>query len=130
MMKTILIVDDSESDQFYNEVVITTHNQDIKIIKAYDGQEALECINKYPDDEIDLILLDINMPRMNGHDFLKAYSQNGTREIPVVVMLTSSDQDVDKEKAFKHKCVKDYLLKPISEETLKELDALVSRVMA
>lgn len=128
MIKTILVIEDSESDQFYNELIITSHNNVIKIIKAYDGEEALETIKEQRDNLPDLILLDINMPRMNGHEFLEEYAKTVDQEIPVVVMLTSSEQEADKQRAFEYNCVKDYLLKPISEEKLADLDLLVSNM--
>jgi len=65
------------------------------------------------------------MPRMNGHEFLKVFTEDNSRVIPVVVMLTSSDQQKDKDQAFTYKCVKDYLLKPISEEDILAIEKIV-----
>lgn len=125
-MKNILIVEDNEADQFLGSAIIESSGLDVDISFAGDGEEAIDAINK--DTQFDLILLDINMPRMNGHEFLEEYSKSHDCEIPVIVMLTSSDQDVDKDQAFKHKCVKDYLVKPITVAKLKEIDALVDKL--
>ncbi len=111
-MKTILLIDDSEADQFIGDRIITQAYPNVKIIKAMDGQEALDLMaehNIVPD----VILLDINMPRIRGHDFLAKFTNNNTREIPVIVMLTSSDQEQDKAQTTHYKCVKDYFLKPL-----------------
>lgn len=122
-MRAILIVEDNEADQYLNELIISKMRPDVKVYKALDGQEALDVLNEHQD-EIDLILLDINMPRMNGHDFLKNFSPNNEREIPVVVMLTSSGQQEDREKAMAFNCVKDYLMKPFNPDMLDHLEKL------
>lgn len=122
-MRSILIVEDNSADQFLSKAIISSKCPDVEIHIAADGQEALEMLNGGL--HADLILLDINMPRMNGHDFLEQFTNNNEREIPVVVMLTSSDQEEDKSNALSYKCVKDYLLKPIKPETLEKLQQIV-----
>lgn len=123
-MKTILIIEDNEADQFLGQAIISSVRPDIEILKAGDGQQALEILEEIGK-EPDLILLDINMPRMDGHQFLEAFTDHNAREIPVVVMLTSSDQERDKEQAMAYRCVKDYLLKPIKKENIQKLEKLV-----
>ena len=124
-MKRILLIEDNEGDQFLGKFAIETVHPDIELYIASDGKEAIEILESMPADP-DLILLDINMPRMNGHEFLKVFTKDNTRTIPVVVMLTSSDQKQDKEQAFEYKCVKDYLLKPISEDDVVAIEKLVA----
>ena len=125
-MQSILIIDDNKGDHFLNEAIIKSYSPDIKILKAYDGYEALNLLDE--GHEPDIILLDINMPRMNGHDFLKAWRKNSESSIPVVVMLTSSNQSVDKDKTEDYKCVRDYLLKPLKPENMAALDNLIKDV--
>jgi len=60
------------------------------VLQAYDGQEALEVL-KDLDTQPDVIFLDINMPRMNGHEFLEEYSKWDKCSV-VIIMLTSSDK--------------------------------------
>ena len=124
-MKRILLIEDNEGDQFLGKFAIETVHPDIELYIASDGKEAIEILESMPADP-DLIFLDINMPRMNGHEFLKVFTKDNTRTIPVVVMLTSSDQKQDKEQAFEYKCVKDYLLKPISEDDVIAIEKLVA----
>jgi len=109
----VMVIDDSDADQFMSEIILKEYNPDIEILQAYDGVEALEML-KSAEKLPDLILLDINMPRMNGFEFLEEYcsEKNKIPHAPVVVMLTSSAQGEDKEKAKTHKCVKHYLEKP------------------
>ena len=115
-MGSVMIVDDSESDQFLSKVIIEKLNPDIKILQAYDGQEALEILADLPK-QPDVIFLDINMPRMNGHEFLEKY-KTWEEQATVVIMLTSSDQERDKEKSMAYKCVKKYFTKPLDTSAL------------
>lgn len=117
-MKKIMIVDDSESDQFFTQRVVKRYDSDIDHVTAYDGKEALSILES---DNPDIILLDINMPLMNGHEFLEAYNKKGGDK-SVIVMLTSSSQELDKEKASQYPFVKDYIVKPLKEEDLKKLE--------
>ncbi len=128
-MVTILVIDDSEGDQLYNEIILSDYFGEIEILKAYDGVEALEMLEGQ-EKEPDLILLDINMPRMNGHEFLQTYSEENQRDTPVIVMLTSSNQEQDKNNAKQYKCVKDYLLKPIGDPSLSALETILKEHMS
>ncbi len=125
IVKTVLIVDDNPADLFLLEAIITKMRPEYNVIKANDGQEALEILQE-SGGEVDLILLDINMPRMNGPEFLDAYSEKYDREIPVVIMLTSSNFDIDKERTLSYKCVKDYIVKPFKGEYIERLEKIFS----
>jgi CheY-like chemotaxis protein len=118
-MTSILIIDDSEADQFYNEMMFNEADADIRIVKAYDGEEALQILSD--GFEPDLILLDINMPRMNGHAFLKNYYKDKSKNTPTVIMLTSSDQQKDKDQVKEYACVKDFFVKPLTDDLIKSL---------
>ena len=97
------------------------------------GKEALQLFKNYEESckiypnqfPPSLILLDINMPAMNGFEFLEAYqSLLTTQDIypsPTVIMFTSSDEENDKEKAMRFPFVKDYLIKPLSPEKVNKL---------
>ena len=66
-----------------------------EVIEASDGQEGCEVLEK--DDSIDLILCDVNMPNMNGLDFLDhVRAGSATAEIPVVMITTESTPDAVK----------------------------------
>ena len=114
----ILIIDDSEADQFLARTQIQRFDPTIQIAVASDGQEALDALRSglvTPD----LILLDLSMPGMDGHEFLEAYSRQ-TRTAKVVV-LSSSMHDKDVERVRKHEFVSHYLEKPIDARTLKDV---------
>jgi len=118
-MKTVMIIDDSETDQYLSTHIIKKYDANIEILQAYDGEEALEILKALPT-QPDLIFLDINMPRMNGHEFLEEYDKWEKRS-EVIIMLTSSDQKQDKEKSLAYQCVKKYYVKPIEVVDLKTI---------
>ncbi len=117
----VLLIEDSEPDQILARYAISKSWPDSTLLIANDGQEAIELLNARAPAYPDLILLDINMPRMNGHDFLKAWYADQRRDIPTVVMLTSSMQEEDRERAFAFSCVRDYTIKPLTGKTLTVL---------
>lgn len=119
---TIMIVDDDEVAHMTTESVIEEFDPTINILQAYDGQEALEILDKLAV-QPNIILLDINMPRMNGFEFLEEYK---TREHKsgIIAIQTSSNNDKDKERAKRYDFVTKYLLKPINISDLEDLRKL------
>lgn len=128
-MYTVLVVDDDECFQYLCETVFKRSGESFKVLSAYDGLEALELLSK-TDQAVDLILLDINMPRMNGHEFLEKYQEIHPGDVPVVAMLTSSDQQADRRNALSYSFVKDYLLKPLRKEDIQRLKVIFDDVQA
>ncbi len=120
-LKQILCVDDSEADQYLNKYRITAANPDIQIRQAFDGEQALELLRE-PGYTPDLILLDINMPRMNGFEFLEVYNAEfSPQTTSVVVMLTSSLLEDDRIRAEQYATVQGFLFKPLSSNWLAEI---------
>lgn len=70
-------------------------------------------------------MLDINMPRMDGHEFLVEFAKEHNGNMPIVAILTSSDQEEDKSRSMSYKFVKDYFIKPISIENISKLTDIV-----
>jgi len=93
-------------------------------VPARDGLEALEIINRGAQPP-DLVLLDIEMPRMDGFEFLSTIrGQKAHANLPIV-MLTSRGGDKHRDKA-KALGVTDYMVKPFQQETLIDnIDRLV-----
>jgi len=118
-MSAIMIVDDNEADQFLTQAIIEKFDPSIEVLQAYDGEEALQILEdmKTPPS---VIILDINMPRMNGFEFLEVYCKK-EKQARVITMLTSSAQHQDKEKAKAYRCVHNYLVKPLKMEDLVNL---------
>ncbi len=100
--KILLVEDDQDRADLITEIMIENYNNDYEkeIIWVKDGQEAidyLENIETKNDDEIspkiELVLLDLNLPKVSGMEVLK-YMKRGTKfkSVPVVVVSTSSDK--------------------------------------
>ena len=119
-LKTILVVDDSNADQFLSQCIIEEYDPSIEVLQALDGKQALDMLDslKTPPD---LILLDINMPRMNGFEVLDVYDQQDGEKSSVVVIITSSNQERDKKRAEKYKCVSMYLNKHLTLQYIEEI---------
>ena len=121
-ISTAMIIDDSQCDQLLTQICIEKHNPDVKITKAFDGKEALEILAKL-DVKPDIIFLDINMPGMDGLEFLKHYDTQKNQST-VIAMLTSSDQEKDKKSALAFDCVKHYFVKTLDNDDLDALNDL------
>ncbi|GAB6038741.1 response regulator [Fundidesulfovibrio butyratiphilus] len=89
MSKTILIVDDSKTVR--NLVAFIMKKEGFKVVTAEDGLDGLEKL--YSSDKVDLIVSDINMPRMDGFTFIKSVrEQEAYRDIPIVVLSTEGQE--------------------------------------
>jgi CheY-like chemotaxis protein len=129
---SLLIVDDNSFDILLTTKILERTGRFEHIFAVTDGAEALALFQNYEDSRRQhpesfpplLILLDINMPMMNGFEFLSAYSQlDGTmeQEPSIIVMLTSSSFENDRNRALQDPRVKDYIVKPITRQRALEL---------
>ena len=97
---TILMVEDNAGDVLLTREALTDCAPNAQLLEARDGQEALDVLRQSPRTPTlprpDLILLDLNMPRMNGLDCLRQLKTDADLKcIPVVVLTTSAaDEDV------------------------------------
>lgn len=123
--KAVLLVDDSGDDQFIAKYAMRKRWPDAEVICASDGVEAIRLLESRATHPPDLIILDINMPRMDGHEFLETWYHDHALDIPVVVVLTSSDQQSDKDRAGRFACVRDYVVKPIDASVLERLEPIL-----
>ena len=119
----ILLVDDSAADNYLHRRLINNLGIAEEIIVAQNGIEALDCLTAPADGEYprpELIFLDINMPGMDGWEFLDAYERlEADRKAGMVIcMLTTAYSDRDRERARQHGIVDDYLVKPLDKEML------------
>jgi CheY-like chemotaxis protein len=86
----ILCVDDDDDDASLLETVVTTLYSGIEFVKCYGGIEALEVLRT---SIVDIILLDVNMPILNGFDCLKEIrKERRLRNIPIFMLSTSASQ--------------------------------------
>lgn len=120
MLRSILIIDDSLAEHFLYKEVIQSCDEKIEVHQAYDGQEGLDMIVKEGISP-DLIFLDINMPGLNGFEFLEQFESSEHRLDTNIIMLTSSSLDQDKERAFAFDSVTDYILKPLRVNDMQKI---------
>lgn len=116
MGKKVLIIDDSKTAR--REIVRLVHNQGLMAFEAENGRIALDVLQKRND--IGLIFCDINMPEMNGLEFLQELRRNAAFKDLAVVMLTSEAAEDVLEKA-KDFDVKGWILKPAQTNSVKAL---------
>lgn len=112
-----MIIEDNPGDQLLTKIQIEEYDPTIEVLQAYDGLEALEMLNS-TSSQPDVIFTDVNMPRMNGLEFIKRYSKKKESEKTIVAMLSSSVHEVDKKQAFSYKCVKHYFQKLLEKADL------------
>ncbi len=122
----ILLVDDDDAVNFIHNRVIQKYGCCNHVAIAHNGQEAIDFLTtkidgKYP--QPDLIFLDINMPIMNGWEFLEEYEklEHEKKGREIIVMLTTSLNPADKEKAENIANIYDFQPKPLSLEDLNKI---------
>ncbi len=127
MLNQVLIVDDSDADLLYASIIVEKSGVAQSVLALETAAEALDYLRRPEGHDVDVILLDINMPEMDGFSFLRAYEQlHATqRARAVVVMLTSSPDPQDRARAFAFSCVKDYVIKPIDIEAASQLESCI-----
>jgi CheY-like chemotaxis protein len=123
-LNCILLIDDDEAINFVHKRVINKLNCTEKIVTVQNGQEALEYLqsdDKGESPHPDIIFLDINMPIMNGWDFLEEYQKlkKDEKGKVVLLMLTSSLNPDDLDRASKIPEVDGFRNKPLSTEMLE-----------
>lgn len=116
----VLLVDDRDDDILLTRAYMTGRGgMNCNILVAHDGKEGLAAIREQGarNDPVDLILLDINMPTMNGFEMLEAMAGDAEHNRIPVVMCSGSTQEKDRERSRNLGAV-GYLIKPVRFEQL------------
>jgi two-component system, chemotaxis family, chemotaxis protein CheY len=114
-MKKVLIVDDSETIRM--EVSRALRGAGFAVIEASDGVEGLERVSEHKD--LSMVILDVNMPRMNGLDMLERMRKTST--VPALILTTEAQQSMIAR--AKSAGAKGWVVKPV------KMDLLVSAVV-
>lgn len=124
----ILLVEDSEGDILLTTEALIEGRISNKIFVVKDGWEAIQYLEKkgkYSDAVVpDLVLLDVNLPKINGHEVLKFIkSKEDLKHIPVI-MLTTSSSEKDIASSYQNN-VNCYITKPVdSEEFIRTISSI------
>ena len=125
MMKRVLLVDDDKICNFIAESTLHRMGVAKEVHSALNGQEALDLFNGYFQGDVavpDIIFLDLNMPIMDGFQFIDAFKKLDfpKKENILIVILTSSmnPQDIQQAKSLG---IDHYMAKPINEEKIMTL---------
>jgi CheY-like chemotaxis protein len=125
MKKHVLLVDDDEVFHYLNKKIISLSGIDCEISTVYNGAEAIDLLlaavtnnSPFPD----YIFLDLDMPVMDGFQFIEAYNgiNNKLRHPAKIVILTSSESVHDKRRAIELG-VEQFVSKPLSQDYIKVL---------
>ncbi|MEG8038409.1 response regulator [Sphingomonas sp. LR60] len=123
MTKTIMTVDDSPSMRMLLRAALT--DLGYHVVEAEDGVHALETLANFDEeDEPDLLITDINMPRMDGFGLIENVRADGRRTLPILVLTTESSDE--KKQRARQAGATGWIVKPFHPE---KLAAAIRRVL-
>jgi CheY-like chemotaxis protein len=120
----IMLIDDDIATNYYHGIIIRDSGIDAKVETFTYVRNALDALTanwetskKLPD----IVFLDINMPGMTGWDFLDEFDKlpNELKSEISIFILTTSENPADHEKGVNNPYIKKFMIKPLTEETLK-----------
>lgn len=117
---TLLLVEDDDVDAMGIERGFKKHRIANSIVRARDGLEALDLLKNKQVPEPYIILLDLNMPRMGGIEFLNKVRENAELSHSVIFVLTTSNEDTDVAQSY-DKHIAGYFLKSETGEGFKNI---------
>lgn len=123
----IVLIEDNEGDVFLFEDLLSDIGYNTKSVKVLrDGERAIQYLSNFQNQNPDLVFLDINLPKLNGHDILDKLKEDlYKRNIPVVILSSSSNaRDM---KLTELPCVVKYILKPIEPSQLSNTLTLYTK---
>lgn len=123
---TFFLIDDDQVFQFITSKTLKKINPSVNIEKFLDGEEGMNRIKGCLQNQKelpDVVLLDINMPFLNGWEFLKEFQtiEHQLEKEVHIYMLTSSDDPDDLKRAKEFSELSGYLIKPVTEQELEVL---------
>ena len=126
--KLIYVVEDDQITAIIAEEVLKRNHVGARIETYVNGQMAFDQLTAVVRDGEyipDLILLDLNMPLMDGWDFLQAFTGLGIQKQVPIFVLTSSIRPDDRERALRYEVVKGYFSKPLDDATVARMQLLL-----
>ncbi len=121
----ILLIDDDNISNFLNVRLIKKLKLSSEVKIANNGQEALVYLKEVKSEKVpspSLIFLDINMPVMNGLDFINSFKNTRAwHKKTVIIVLSSSENRSDIDILKESNLISDFLVKPLTEEKMQEV---------
>lgn len=119
----IAIVDDVSEDRYFMKRRINKVSPEHEVQEFRYAEDALKHLRSPERDHLDVIILDINMPRMNGFEFADAFSQlyDELRGNTRVYMLSASINPADRARAEAHPAIAGFLQKPLTAADLQNI---------
>ncbi|MEM7207784.1 MAG: response regulator [Pseudomonadota bacterium] len=127
-IKVAMLIDDESVDQMLYQRVMK-HSGVVGDVFTFNyADEALVFLKSEACPAIDVIFLDINMPRMNGFEFLEAAYEalGGNFARAVIIMLTTSLDSQDQDRVSQYSVVKDCIDKPLTAEHINNIAGMLS----
>jgi len=112
MAKRILTIDDSKTIR--DMLMLTLSDAGFDVLQAVDGQDGLDVLG---DDRVDVIITDINMPRMDGYEVIRQLRKNSVHKATPILVLTT-ESDVDKRNLARDAGATGWMVKPFDPERL------------
>ncbi len=127
MKKQVVVIDDDESYVYLLQRKLKSLKEDISFSSYPTGKEAIEYFSSLDSESRlpDVVILDLNMPVMDGFHFLEKFrkicdSHKFDVPPPVLFVATSSDVEADRHRVAKCQIAQDYLVKPINIERVAQ----------
>lgn len=121
----ILLADDNDFNQMVAQDTLMTLYKSVTVVAAMNGKEA---VNKLAAEDFDVVLMDVNMPEMDGHEATRAIRQLAApkNNVPIIAMTANVEKfEIDK---CKESGMNDYISKPFDPEALRQkIDNLVNK---
>jgi two-component SAPR family response regulator len=121
--KLILLIDDDPLSNIFNTMMIKKNHPGEEVLAITNANDAINYLKDDNRKVPELIFLDLNMPIMNGWDFLEEYKKLDLKINIVLVTSSNDSDDISRSKGYKE--VKHYLVKPITSDSLKKAVALM-----
>jgi two-component system, chemotaxis family, chemotaxis protein CheY len=112
MPKRILTIDDSKTIR--DMLMLTLSDAGFDVLQAVDGQDGLDVLG---DDRVDVIITDINMPRMDGYEVIRQLRQNSVHKTTPILVLTT-ESDADKRNLARQAGATGWMVKPFDPDSL------------
>ena len=131
MSKKVAIIDDDEIFQFTTKIKFEKLGLVEDVMIFNDGEEAMQFIQSgNKEDMPEILLLDINMPIVDGWDFLELFEKvpKEKKQMMEILMLSSSINPDDVKRAEANAYVVDYITKPVSDADVKKIDHIMDKI--